>query len=154
MQASLSEMASFLETGSDFPPFSSDSLEALYGTAFELYRNGKYEDAADVFRFLTLSNSFERKYWIGLAACHQMNKHYAEAIECYSIAAIQDPTDPYAHLHAAECFFHMGQKTKAKEALASAAATAKDSPVHAALMPKLELLHAVWSNIPVGGSHD
>lgn len=155
---SLSEITAFLEN----PPsekdraslqFSSDSLSALYGMAYELYRNGKYEEAKDVFRFLTLANSFERKHWLGLAACCQIMKNYEEAITCYSTAAIQDPSDPYTHLHAAECFFHLGNHTKAKEALESATITAKENNAHAALIPKLELIFDVWSKMPPGGSH-
>lgn len=156
---SLSEITAFLETpenGRSPLPFCADSLKALYGIAYELYRNGKYEEAKDVFRFLTLADSFERKHWLGLAACFQMKKNYAEAIECYSTAAIQDPSDPYVHWHAADCFFHLGNHTKAKEALESATITAKGNQAHAALIPKLELLSNVWSNQPkpTGGSHD
>jgi type III secretion system low calcium response chaperone LcrH/SycD len=139
-----------MQTSLESKNFSTESLEALYGIAYELYRNGKYQEAQDVFRFLTLANSFERKYWIGLAACHQMQKHYTDAIECYSIAAIQDPSDPYAHLHAAECFFHLGNHAKALEALESAKITAKDTP----LMPKLEFLSDIWSKMASGGIHD
>lgn len=153
MNESFERIAAFLEAsegGVPSPSFTPEFLEALYGIAYELYRNGKHEEAKDVFRFLTLANSFERKHWLGLAACYQMKKDYAEAIECYSVAALQDPLDPYAHLHAAECFFHLGYHTKAKEALESAIITAKENQVHAALIPKLELIFNVWSNMSGG----
>lgn len=156
MNESLAQIVAHLEASErqdHSPPFSADSLEALYGIGFELYRNGKHEDAKDVFRFLTLANSFERKHWLGLAACYQLRKEYLEAIECYSIAAVQDPSDPYAHLHAAECFFHLADYIKAKEALESAILTAKDNKTHATLIPKLEFIFEVWSNMP-GGTNE
>lgn len=154
----MTEIADFLkksslEKGCTPPEFSSDSLSALYAMAYELYRNGKYEDAKGFFRFLTLANSFERTYWMGLAACYQMLKAYAEAIECYSAAAIQDPSDPYVHWHAADCFFHSGHLTQANEALESAMLTAKENKAYAALIPKLTLISETWSNLSKGASH-
>ncbi|HEV8051387.1 MAG TPA: SycD/LcrH family type III secretion system chaperone [Parachlamydiaceae bacterium] len=142
------------ENGNALSQLSPDSLSALYSMGYQLYRNGKYEDAKCFFRFLTLNNSFERKYWMGLGACYQMLKLYNEAIECYSAAAIQDPTDPYVHLHAADCYFHMHNLAKAKEALESAMITAKDDKAYEGLIPKLQLISDTWSNLPNGVSHD
>ena len=152
---SISEITDFMEkysldNGSSHPQFSPDSLSALYAMAYELYRNGKYEDAKAFFRLLTLVDSFERKYWMGLAGCYQMLKSYNEAIECYSAAAIQDPSDPYVHWHAADCFFYSGDLMKAKEALESALTTAKENEVYDALIPKLELIFDTWENLPNG----
>ena len=154
----LSDITSFLEKSatehSQEPDFSTESLAAIYAIAYELYKNGKYEEAKQCFRFLTLTNSFERKYWMGLAATYQMLKSYSEAIECYSAAALQDFTDPYVHCHAADCFFHMGNIAKAKEALNSAIMTAKNHlELHEALIIRLELLSEVWSNLLLGGSN-
>lgn len=125
--------------------FSEDSLDALYAIAYELHRNGKYEEAKDLFRFLTLANSFERKYWIGLAACYQMLKMYAKAIQCYTAAALQEPSDPYVHWHAADCFFHLGNLNQAQEALESACRVAKANEAYASLIPKLGLIVDAWS---------
>lgn len=159
VEEQLSEITAFLEKSSDekgnaLPGFSSESLSAVYSIAYELYKNGKFEDAKQCFRFLTLTDSFERKYWMGLAAAYQMLKSYPEAIECYSAAALQDHTDPYVHCHAADCFFHMGNISKAREALNSALITARDYEVHTALMPRLKLLDDVWSKLQNGGSNE
>jgi type III secretion system low calcium response chaperone LcrH/SycD len=146
---------SFSEDRQTLPQLSPDSLSLLYANAYELYRNGKYDDAKCFFRFLTLVNSFERKYWMGLGASCQMLKLYPEAIECYSAAAIQDPTDPYVHLHAADCYFHSNNLEKAKEALESAIITANENADdYASLIPKLQLISERWSTLPNGGSHD
>ena len=155
----VSELTALLEKASQekkelSPQFSSEALLALYAMAYELYRNGKYEDAKTFFRLLALANSFERKYWMGLAASYQMLKDYEKALECYSAAAIQDPSDPYAHWHAADCFFHSDNVVKAKEALESAIITAKLDQVHSGLVPKLELIAAAWSTLTNGAAHD
>lgn len=135
--------------GLDISP---DSFESLYATGYELYKNGKYEDAKSFFRFLTLANSFERKNWMGLAGCNQMLKQYQEAIECYSAAAIQDPSDPYAHWHAADCYFHSGNLIKAKVALESALITAKADDRYNDIIQKLELIKNTWANMQNEGS--
>jgi len=130
--------------------FSPEYLEELYAMAFELYKNGKYEDAKAFFRFLTLADPFERKFWMGIAACNQLLKDYQEAINCYSAAALQDPSDPYAHWYAADCYFHAGNLPKAKEALQSALKTATESSHHQALLPKLEVQIEAWTKLPHG----
>jgi len=155
----LAKIADFLnnmpsENGSALPQLSPDSLSELYALGYELYRNGKYEDGKCFFRFLTLVNSFERKYWMGLGACYQMLKSYPEAIECYSAAAIQDPMDPYVHMHAADCYFLMNNLDKAKEALESALITANQDNSYETLIPKLQLISERWSTLPNGASHD
>lgn len=156
---SVLEITDFLENPSfekneAFPPFTPESLAALYAMAYRLYKNGKYEDALAFFRFLTLSDSFERKYWMGLGACNQMLKNYEKALECYSAAAIQDSSDPYVHWHAADCFFHSGNLPKAREALESALVTARQDNNHHPLIPKLELIADAWSDLLKGGSYD
>lgn len=159
VEEQLSEITAFLEKPFNEKDniqlgFSPDSLPAIYAIAHELYKNGKFEDAMHCFRFLTLNDSFERKYWMGLAAAYQMLKCYPEAIECYSAAALQDFTDPYVHCHAADCFFYMGNLPKAREALNSAIITAQDQEIHSALIPRLKLLKDVWSKLPNGGSNE
>jgi type III secretion system low calcium response chaperone LcrH/SycD len=131
---------------------SPESYETLYATAYELYKNGKYEVAKSFFRFLTLTDSFERKNWMGLAACYQMLKLYEEAIECYSAAAVQDPSDPYVHWHAADCYFHLDNLVKAKAALDSAIITANADETYGVIIPKLELIKSTWANMKIEGS--
>lgn len=124
-------------------PLSQDSLQALYAMGHEYYRNGKYEQAQQLFRFLTFSDTQDRRFWIALASSHYMLKEYPQAIEAYSISAIQDPSDPTPHWYAANCFLACGQKVKALEALDSALSTAKKDEKYAALIPQIELLQEV-----------
>lgn len=129
------------------PPLSlsPESIQSLYATSFRLYNSGKYEDAKNFFRILTLSDPHQRRFWTGLAACYKMLKSYSEAIECYSVAAIQDPTDPFVHAHAADCYHALGNCQQAIGALESAIEMAKSNTEHRALVSKLDLLHSVWS---------
>lgn len=134
--------------------FSQDALLAAYTIAYDFYRNGKYGDAKNFFRLLTVADSFERKYWMGLGACCQMLKAYEEAVDCYSVAALQDPSDLYAHWHAADCFFHLGKLDQAQEALNSALQIAQGNESHRNLIPQLSLLAETWSSLYSGVHHD
>jgi type III secretion system low calcium response chaperone LcrH/SycD len=133
------------EKADKLPSLSADSVETLYSNGYELYRNGKYEDAKAFFKILTLLDPSIRRNWMGLGACHQMIKEYDTAIACYGVAAVINPDDPYAHWHAADCFFQKDEKKKAVETLSSAIITAKQCDKHLSLVAKLELLHTVWS---------
>lgn len=153
----IAELSDYLERRAnaqqDLEPFSQESLLALYTMAYELYRNGKYQDAKAFFQFLTIADSFERKYWMGLGACCQMLKTFHEAIDCYSAAALQDPSDPYAHWHAADCFFQLHDLPKAQAALHSAIMAAKENEAHQAILPQLVLLEKTWSTLSKGINH-
>lgn len=141
------------ETAINDPALSHESLSALYSMAYQLYRNGKYADAKDFFRFLTIANTHDRRFWKGLGACYQMLKDYPAAIECYSVAAIQNPNDPYVHFYAAECSRHAGNHSLALSTLESALTVAKVTSQHASLATKLKLIYQAWAAQPEGVRH-
>lgn len=89
----------------EHPQMTKESFEALYHFAYSHYKQGKYEDAVGLFRFLTIHDTNTRKHWMGLGAALQMQKKYDDAIEAYELAAALDPRDPYVHIYAADCFF-------------------------------------------------
>lgn len=88
----------------DIPP---EHLESIYSLAHNLYENGKYDEAANLFRLLIMIDHFEYKYHFGLAACMQMLEDYLKACTAYMMAASIDIKTPLPHYHAAECFLKM-----------------------------------------------
>jgi len=135
-------------------PLNDDSLNSLYCIGYNLYRNGKYTDARDFFRFLSIIKADDRRYWLGLGACCQMMKNYPTALESYSVAAILNPNDPYVHFYAAECTYHSGDIPKAIATLESALTVAAQSDTHSTLKTKLDHLHDTWSRMTEGVSCD
>lgn len=144
-QETIQHLLNFVQEGNNVP-LSEESLSTLYTLAYELYNNGKYEDAKQFFRFLTIGNAFDRRFWIGLAASYQMLKDYQAAIECYSVAAIQEPNDPYIHWYAATCFFNSSQVVKGLQALNSARTVATENNSCSELIPQIDLMQQVWSD--------
>lgn len=125
---------------------SQEAQTALYSQAYHLYENGKYQEAKRFFHFLTIVNPYEKSFWIGLGASYQMLKDYARAIEFYSVAAVQDQNNPYVHLHAADCFFALGQMDQAFQALDSAESAANLTEGNQNIISHLALIRQAWSN--------
>lgn len=128
-----------------FLSLSAEEASLLYTLAYHLYENGKYIDSQRIFRFLTICEPFNRRYWMGLGGSYQMLKNYAGALECYSVAAVQEPNDPYVHLYAADCFFAQGQIEMGVQTLESAITAAKLSKENPLLM-QLENMRYAWKD--------
>jgi len=101
----------------DLQGLTEDNMEAMYATAYTLYKSGRYTDAQKVFQALCIFDHMERKYWMGLGAAHQILKNYKAAIDAYSLATILDVFDPLAPLQAAECHLALGHIEEAKSGL-------------------------------------
>jgi len=83
-------------------------MATVYALAYNLYQQERYQESHDLFTFLCLYDHLEKKYWIGLAACRQLLKRYAAAIDAFSMAAMLDVENPELPLHAAECHLALG----------------------------------------------
>ena len=100
----------------DLKNMSDDAMEAIYSVAYNLYQGGKYEEANKVFQFLCFYDHFNRKYFLGLGACQQMQKQYDNAIEIFSFATILDSDDPRPMMYIGDCHLAKGDKDKARAA--------------------------------------
>lgn len=101
-------------------PLSKEEQNELYTTAFNLYNDGHYETAAELFTKLVLSTPFNHGFWKGLASCEQMKKQYPAALHAWCMVALLDDKDPSPHFHAAECLLAQGDDAEAKKALNAA----------------------------------
>ena len=100
----------------DLNNMSDDAMEAIYSVAYNLYQGGKYEEATKVFQFLCFYDHFNRKYFLGLGACQQMQKQYDNAIEIFSFATILDSDDPRPMMYIGDCHLAKGDKDNARAA--------------------------------------
>lgn len=97
-----------------------EDQELLYQAAYEAYTLGNYEEARGIFEGLVMASSLEPRFWFGLASSYQMERKFEKALKVWAAAALVDPTSPYPHLHAAECFIHSDNPQEAKKALEAA----------------------------------
>ena len=96
---------------------SDEEMEAIYAMGVNFYKAGNYADAEKVFRFLTLFDHLNSRYWTGLGSLRQVQRQFAAAIEAYRFASFLDLENPKPMYYAAECHLALGQKDEARAAL-------------------------------------
>ena len=92
-------------------------LEMVYSVAHTYYKNRKYEDALKMFRFLTLMDYSNQKYWIGFGSTNQMMKNFEKAVEAYGYATLLDIDNPKPQLQAGYCLLQLKKFEEARCAL-------------------------------------
>ncbi len=124
---------------------SSGSVETLYHIAYMHYRQGKYGDAAGLFRFLTMHDIRNSKHWMGLGASLQMLRKYSEALQAYQLAASLNALDPRVHIYAADCFFALDYRKEGLDALACAEQAIKQQKTpDKNLLTHVSLMKTAW----------
>src|SRR5205823_2565260 len=109
-----------MSKGSDIPEiFTQVKIKELYTTAYRLYRDKHYTDASYFFRLLLVADPGRTKYWKGLGACLQMLGEHRAALNCYVLCQTLnlDQPDPYLYIHAADCYFAIGEVESGLKAL-------------------------------------
>jgi type III secretion system low calcium response chaperone LcrH/SycD len=123
-----------------------EEQSARYALAVTFYRQGKYPEAMKLFGSLLLADHFDRRYYMGFAACMQMQQRHADALKYYSVASALDLTDPMAVMHCAQCHLAIGDQAQAKKALGYALTQARGHERHRHHVPRLEAMAALLAN--------
>lgn len=108
-------------------------MEKFYGAAYDLFQEGRYQDAADGFVFLTTLNPYVHNFWLGLGMSEQLNEEYESAIVAYGMATMTDMESPVPHYHTAKCHYLMGDTDTALSFLNLAIELAADREPYTAL---------------------
>ena len=120
MQAKTNETFEALQEGASFGDIygiEHRKLEMVYSVAHTYYKNRKYEDALKMFRFLTLMDHSNQKYWLGFASTHQMMQDFEKAVEAYGYATLLDIANPKPQLQAGYCLLQLKKYEEARNAL-------------------------------------
>ncbi|HAR80610.1 MAG TPA: CesD/SycD/LcrH family type III secretion system chaperone [Succinivibrionaceae bacterium] len=114
-------LVGLLEKGAtlgDLVGLDKDKLEVMYAYAYNLYSSGQYAQAEKLFRALVVYDGSVTKYWVGLAACRENQKEFAEAAELYAMGATMGGLDdPEPMYYSALCRLKADQKENAIAAL-------------------------------------
>jgi len=103
-------------------------FDVLYATAYNLYAEKKYPRALANFSFMTIYDHFDKRGWIGSAACWQVLKNYKNALNCYSKASALDIKDPLPIFHSVECYIILKMYSEARSALKVVEPLIKNNP--------------------------
>ncbi|UYM17789.1 SycD/LcrH family type III secretion system chaperone [Endozoicomonas euniceicola] len=106
---------------------SQSSLEAIYGTGYNQYTTGHYEEAARIFQYLCLYDQWNPRNYLCLGACQQMMHLYSQAIQTYTFAFRLDARTPLPLIYMADCQLALNQVEKAKEIYKTALKLAKSN---------------------------
>lgn len=90
-----------------------EMIEYLYMNAYNLYNNGKYEDAKRIFYILETFDPKDSRFIYGIAASYHMEKKYPLAIYNYMKCLYFPPVSPMTYFHLADCYYKMGGKREA-----------------------------------------
>lgn len=124
------------------------SQETLYYAAYVFYNQARYIDAMRIFTHLLIIDHLDRRYHNGLAACHQMQRRYEDALKYYGIASMFDLTDPEPVIHMAECHLALGHRADARTSLEYALAQARGNDVHHDFTGRIEAMLAFLDSEP------
>lgn len=119
------------------------SQEQLYLLAYRFYGQAKYEQAEQMFRFLTMANHLDRRFSLGCGACARMLRHHADAVAYYGLACLLDLTDPVPPMYMAEHLLAQGDRAKARQMLDHGLVQARRHERHREHLPRLQALLAL-----------
>lgn len=127
---------------------SEDTLEGLYALARQLYASGNFKDAHTLFQALTLYDTRDYRFWMGLGGCRQALERYEEAVDAYQMASLAtNLKNPEPLLYATKCLLRLNRKDEAVTALQGLLGVSDaENPDYAAVREKarslLELLRS------------
>jgi type III secretion system low calcium response chaperone LcrH/SycD len=98
----------------DAAGITTETLEAGYGLAYNLYNAGNYTDAEKLFSALCIYNHLDTRFWMGLGGSRQAGGNLAGAIDAYNMATIASALDdPAPSVHAGLCYLKQGDTENA-----------------------------------------
>ena len=69
-------------------------IAPIYALAYNLFRAGKYKEAAEYYKVLLLLDPYRPSFSMALGACYHRIKQFENAAICYMQAALYDDSDP------------------------------------------------------------
>ena len=114
-------------------------VEAVYSVGYTYYQVGRFEEAEDLFRFVTVMDSLDPKYGYALASTLQAERKFEEADKVYCALAPIDITNPAIYNGIAECRIARGDKSGARDAFEALIKAVKpDTPERKAAVEKAQ----------------
>lgn len=146
LQLHLTKLVEEFEESScqELPKLASGTQNFLYSFAYSFYQNGKFKEATSYFRFLTLVDLQNPKYWLGLGAAEQMLKNFDKAIQAYKAAMVLNENDPYTYFLLADCYFARGQGEQGLEVLTTVEQRFGNEEKYQPLIGHIALIRRSW----------
>jgi type III secretion system low calcium response chaperone LcrH/SycD len=105
------------KSGQEMAGFSDEAMSTFFHAANTIFKEQRYQEAAEAFLFLAMLDQGRHEYWLGLGMATQMCHQYEAAIDAYEIAALCDITSPVAYFYLGKCLFAVHDRENALRAL-------------------------------------
>ena len=102
-------------------------LQNIEAEATRLYNEDSYDDARIFYQFLATCRPGIQTYWMNLGATCMKLELYEDALKCYGLATIVDPTDPRPYFFSAYSNRKIEKIAEAKLCLNQVIVLCKDS---------------------------
>ena len=122
-------------------PYDPDKdIAPIYALAYNLFRAGKFAEAAEYYKVLLLLDPFRPSFSMALGACYHRIKKYDFAAILYMQASLFDNTDPLPFFYTYDCFMHLNDSESAILMLPNVIERAGESDKYKAIKQKAQLL--------------
>lgn len=112
---------------------SDQRMEELYNDGYTLFKAGKYNDSATIFRMLSMYNPRDTRFSLALGASYQRMKDYDKAIQAYVMCAYVDKESPLPLYYSSDCYMKMNNPIASLTMLSATLTRCKDKPLYNAI---------------------
>lgn len=93
---------------------SNDTLLWIYSIGYQLFEDGKKEDAFAIFQMLTTLNPLVADYWIAEGLTQKALNYDMESLHSFAMASIMKPNNPIPRCQSVEIYLKIGQIDSAR----------------------------------------
>lgn len=116
-----------------------EMLEVIYQQGYNMFQNGKYDDALVIFNVLRYIDITDSRFSFAIASCYHFKKDYLNAAANYLIFQLMDPLNPVPAFHLYDCFAKANFPATALFYIQEALVLAGRDPKYANLKEKIQL---------------
>ncbi len=117
-----------------------ETMSRVHDMAYQMYNNGRYQQALQLFRLLITLETVDVKYLMGIAASLHMLKDFSKAAEMYFYINAIYPNDPIPYYHAADCYLQMDLPDVAAAVLKRCILQCENKPEYDQLRKRVEVI--------------
>jgi len=90
-----------------------EKIQEIYHLGTELFEKKFFQEAADIFFYITQLNPFYANVWIAIGLCFQKMEKYQQAIGSFETSILLDMHQPDAYIYCIECYNAIKDKDNA-----------------------------------------
>lgn len=102
------------KTIQELVPFTHTELATFCKEGMERYNKGLYDDAGNIFLFLTQMNPKAGMFWQYLGMTEYQLNHIQTALQSFILAEELETTTLVSYLYAAKCLISLGKRKRQK----------------------------------------